>query len=47
MKTSVAEETARIEQAIKSLDAEKSSYTDLVQQAEAEVISFEQRGTKV
>lgn len=42
MKTSIAEETARIEETIKSLDAEKSSYTDLMQHAEAEVISFEQ-----
>ncbi len=41
MKASIAEETARIEETIKSLDAEKSSYIDLMQQAEAEVISFE------
>ena len=41
MKTSITEETARIEETIKSLDAEKSSYTDLMRQAEAEVISFE------
>ena len=41
MKASIAEETARIEDAIKALDAEKSSYADLMQQAEAEVISFE------
>src|SRR5207244_3393681 len=41
MKASIAEETARIEETIKSLDAEKSTYADLMQQAEAEVISFE------
>lgn len=41
MKASIAEETARIEETIKFLDAEKSSYIDLMQQAEAEVISFE------
>ena len=42
MKASIAEETVRIEETIKSLDAEKSSYMDLVQQAENEVINFEQ-----
>jgi len=42
MKTSIAEEMARIEETMRSLDAEKSSYRDLMQQAEAEVINFEQ-----
>ena len=42
MKTSIAEEMARIEETTRSLDAEKSSYRDLMQQAEAEVIHFEQ-----
>ena len=42
MKRSIAEETSKIEAAIAALDAEKSSYTDLMQQAEVEVISFEQ-----
>jgi hypothetical protein len=42
MKTSIAEEMARIEETMRSLDAEKSSYSDLMQQAEAEVINFEQ-----
>jgi site-specific DNA recombinase len=41
MKTSITEEMARIEETMKSLDAEKSSYRDLMQQAEAEVINFE------
>ena len=42
MKTCIAEETARIQETIRSLDAEKSSYRDLMQEAEAEVINFEQ-----
>ncbi len=42
MKTSIAKEMARIEETMRSLDAEKSSYRDLMQQAEAEVINFEQ-----
>jgi hypothetical protein len=42
MKTSIAEETARIEETMRPLDAEKSSYRGLMQQAEAEVINFEQ-----
>jgi hypothetical protein len=42
MKRSIAEETSKIEVAMAALDAEKSSYTDLMQQAEVEVISFEQ-----
>ncbi len=42
MKTSITEEMARIEETMGSLDAEKSSYRDLMQQAEAEVINFEQ-----
>jgi hypothetical protein len=41
LKTSIAGETSRIETAMKALDSEKSSYTDLMQQAEAEVICFE------
>jgi hypothetical protein len=41
MKTGITGEIARIEETMKSLDAEKSSYRDLMQQAEAEVINCE------
>jgi hypothetical protein len=41
MKASIAGEMAGIEETMKSLDAEKSTHRDLMQQAEAEVINFE------